>query len=98
MTGNTFSSPIGGREQLFNLADDPNELSNRVGSESGTVGSLRALAVAACEPPEICEVLDDGILKAFPFEERERNRIYQFDRSRGITGFPERPEDVLKSS
>ena len=29
-----------------------------------------------------------------PYEVWERERIYQFDRSRGVTGFPTRPEAV----
>jgi arylsulfatase A-like enzyme len=33
-------------------------------------------------------------LRAFPFQPRPRTRIYQFDGSRGIRGFPARPEDV----
>ncbi|GAG44736.1 unnamed protein product, partial [marine sediment metagenome] len=39
--------------------------------------------------------LAGGGLRAFPFEARELRRIYQFDESRGVTGFPERPGDVL---
>lgn len=87
----------GGREQLFNLVDDPMELSNRVDSDSAVVASMRAAAVTACSAPEVNDALEDGALKAFPFTERERKRIYQFDRSRGVSGFPERPQDVLKS-
>jgi arylsulfatase len=87
----------GGREQLFNLEEDPGELTNRAGDEIETLESLRGLATAACEPPEICDVLEYGKLKAFPFAERERGRIYQFDTSRGVSGFPEKPEDVLKN-
>jgi hypothetical protein len=36
-------------------------------------------------------------LKYFPYEARPDMRIYQFDRSRGVTGFPEHPGDVLKT-
>ena len=86
----------GGREQLFNLEDDPNELINRASEEAEVLESLCGLAVAACEPPEICEALEGSKLRVFPFEERERGRIYQFDKSRGVGGFPEKPEDALK--
>jgi hypothetical protein len=34
-------------------------------------------------------------LKVFPFEARPLQRIYQFDQSRGVKGFPENPADVL---
>ena len=85
----------GGREQLFNLSDDPHELKDRAGLDGSVVAELRATAVKVCEPPEVGDALENGDLKAFPFKARERNRIYQFDRSRGVSGFPERPEDVL---
>ena len=86
----------GEREQLFNLVEDPNELTNRASAESKQLDELRASALAACESPESRDALDTNGLRSFPFEERKRGRIYQFDRSRGITGFPERPEDVVK--
>jgi choline-sulfatase len=86
----------GGRVQLFNLEDDPNELINRAGEEAEVLEGLCSLAVAVCEPPEICEALKGSKLQAFPFGERERGRIYQFDKSRGVGGFPEKPEDALK--
>ena len=58
---------------------------------------MREQATAACETPGAADALDQGRLRAFPFQARERGRIYQFDRSRGVTGFPERPEDVLNN-
>lgn len=86
----------GGREQLFNLATDPAELQNTVTSEPEATDEFRKIAAIACEPPEARDALDDNGLRAFPFEARDRGRIYQFDRSRGITGFPDRPENVLR--
>ena len=86
----------GGREQLFNLADDPGELTSRADSETDTLEALRSTAINVCSQPEAEGAMEDGKLRAYPFEERERNRIYQFDRSRGVTGFPDKPEDVLK--
>ena len=88
----------GGREQLFNLADDPSELDNRVMTDVAAMEGLRATALDVCSQPEADGAVENGKLRAFPFEERERKRIYQFDRSRGVEGFPERPEDVLKGS
>jgi arylsulfatase len=85
----------GGREQLFNLVDDPQELRNSVMSHADIAKQLHARAVAACERPGARAALDGGTLRSFPFEERRRERIYQFDRSRDITGFPARPEDAL---
>jgi len=86
----------GGRELLFNLADDPSELTDLANSESETLATLRAVAVEVCSQPEAEGAMADGSLRVFPFEERERTRIYQFDRSRGVEGFPEKPEDVVK--
>jgi choline-sulfatase len=86
----------GGREQLFNLRQDPNELSNCVASDSKIRNDLHALGVQACQAPGAIDALDGEKLRAFPFRERPRTRIYQFDRSRGVVGFPNRPEDALK--
>src|SRR5213595_3393 len=86
----------GGREQLFNLRQDPNELSNCVASASKIRNELYALGVQACQVPAGIDALDGQKLRAFPFRERPRTRIYQFDRSRGVVGFPDRPEDALK--
>jgi choline-sulfatase len=86
----------GGREQLFNLRRDRNELSNCVASASKLRNEQNALAVQACQLPGANDALDGDKLRRFPFRERPRMRIYQFDRSRGVTGFPERPEQALK--
>jgi choline-sulfatase len=86
----------GGREQLFNLRQDPNELSNCVASDCKIRNDLHALGVQACQVPGAIDALDGEKLRAFPFRQRPRTRIYQFDRSRGVVGFPDRPEDALK--
>jgi choline-sulfatase len=86
----------GGREQLFNLQEDPRELTNAVSTHSEVAGRMRATATKACDRAELREAMDGGGLRAFPFRARELKRIYQFDRSRGVTGFPKRPEDVLR--
>jgi len=86
----------GGREQLFNLGDDPDELLNCVSSSSGIRDELYALAAKACRVPGATDALDGNKLRAFPFRERERTRIYQFDRSRGVVSFPDKPEEALK--
>ena len=85
----------GGREQLFNRSRDPNELSNCVSASSAIRNDLYALAVQGCRVPGAKDALDGDKLRAFPFRERPRKRIYQFDRSRGVLGFPEKPSDAL---
>jgi choline-sulfatase len=86
----------GGREQLFNLRRDPNELSNCVGASSRIRDDLYALAVKACRVPGATDALDGEKLRAFPFRKKTPTRIRQFDRSRGIVGFPDKPEDALQ--
>jgi hypothetical protein len=56
---------------------------------------MRAAATKECERPELQEALERGELRRFEFGARPLTRIYQFDRSRGITGFPKRPQDGL---
>ncbi len=88
----------GSSEQLFNLHEDPKELSNLTASHADVAGKLRATATRRCERPDLRAAIDGGGLRAFPFKPRPLQRIYQFDRSRGITGFPKRPENVLRRS
>jgi choline-sulfatase len=87
----------GGREQLFNRKNDPNELSNCISSSSEIRSDLYARAVKACRVPGATEALDGNKLRAFPFRQRPPTRIYQFDRSRGVVGFPDKPQDALQA-
>jgi choline-sulfatase len=87
----------GEREQLFDRKKDPNELSNLISSSSAIRSPLYALAVKACRIPGATDALDGDKLRAFPFRQRPPIRIYQFDRSRGVVGFPDKPQDALKT-
>jgi choline-sulfatase len=86
----------GGREQLFKVDEDPNELHNLAGSRPEAAAMLRNEAIAACQTPGARQALDGAALRKFDFAARPPGRIYQFDASRGVTGFPARPGDVLK--
>ena len=86
----------GGRQQLFDVESDPNELVNLADSRPDVAAGLRAKAVAACRTPGARDALEGDSLRKFAFLARPAGRIYQFDHSRGVTGFPARPEDVLK--
>lgn len=86
----------GGREQLFNLREDPDELVQRIDSVPDAVDRLRRSAISAANVPNADRALDSGRLRTFPFERRPDARFYQFDHSRGVKGFPEHPGDVLK--
>jgi choline-sulfatase len=87
----------GGRQQLFNLREDPDELDNRAGARSDVVRILHTTAVRACDVPGARDALEADDLRSFPYRGRERLRIYQFDRSRGVVGFPGHPADVLEA-
>lgn len=86
----------GGREQLFQLVRDPHELRQRANDCPNIARKMRR---AACE--ELAKsasgraALRGDDLRAFDFRKRKRKRIYQFDRSRGVTGFPVHPKDAL---
>ncbi len=85
----------GGRQQLFNLREDPGERDECAQRHSEKRARLHSLAVGALDCDAGRAALDDGDLRAFQFEARPLERIYQFDRSRGVVGFPEHPEDAL---
>ena len=85
----------GGREQLFNLAHDPNELHQACQRHPTIVRDLRCAAVAELSASTSGRpALKGSDLRAFPFHQRKCERIYQFDLSRGIHGFPAHPKDV----
>ena len=85
----------GGREQLFNLHEDPEEIHQKAESNTHVVDRLRRLAIDALDNRAGEAALHERTLRAFEYERRPDRRVYQFDRSRGVVGFPERPEDVL---
>src|SRR5438093_12371160 len=68
----------GGREQLFNLRHDPNELSNCVSSCSRIRDELYALAVQGCRVPGAMDALDSDKLRAFTFPKRKPTLLHQF--------------------
>jgi arylsulfatase len=86
----------GGREQLFNITEDPSELNQRTGDSPDVVNRLREKAIEALSVPNADRALDGTALRRFPYEPTPRERIYQFDWSRGVEGFPEHPGDALK--
>ena len=83
----------GGREQLFNLTEDPDELHQRIDDCSDVAERMRRAAVDALARINTDRALADGKLKRLPHSVRPPRRIYQM--AGGVPGFPERPEDVL---
>ncbi len=86
----------GGREQLFNVTEDPHELRQCLGDSPEIAENMRKAAVEALSKPNASRALDGDRLRSFPFQPMPRERIYQFDTSRGVHGFPKHPSDVLK--
>lgn len=85
----------GARELLFNLADDAHELINQAPRRPDIVAELYSRAVSAAHKDDLVGALNGSDLRTFAYQERKRARILQFDRSRGVTGFPDDPRDVI---
>jgi choline-sulfatase len=76
----------GGREFLFNLAEDPSESRCYAAKEPTTMRSMRATLISQIAARELTlPALKDGELCSMPFEIFPRERIKQF--ARGITDF-----------
>ena len=85
----------GGREQLFNLDEDPQELRLANRDYPDVLRSLREMAITRLAGSGAAPALSDRGLLAFPYRDRPRERIVQMDGSRGVNGFPAHPRDVL---
>ena len=85
----------GGREQLFDVESDPGEIQQLLERRPDEARHLRQAAVAALDNSAGAAALDGSDLKILPYAERPLRRIYQFDRSRGVEGFPDSPQDLL---
>ncbi|MEI6913851.1 MAG: sulfatase-like hydrolase/transferase [Armatimonadota bacterium] len=86
----------GGREQLFNVKEDPAEQHQRLEDQLEVASGLHKAAIESLQDPNASRALEKGRLRAFPYAEWPRERIHQFDGSRGVHGFPKHPSDVLK--
>ena len=86
----------GGLEQLFNLSSDPYEIEDQSKTNSQVVDRLRKLAIAdlLCKSGTEAAIESNELL-SFSSSSRPFKRIHQFDRSRGISKFPENPRDCL---
>ncbi len=85
----------GNQAQLFNLEEDPKELTQLLDAHPEMAEKLHAVAVDYCRRINLERALDGDDFRDLPFEARPLFRIHQFARSRGVTGFPEHPRDVL---
>ena len=85
-------------EQLFDMQADPQELHNQAAGKPEVVRALRRDAVAACRTPGAAAALAGDDLRTLPLKKLPLWRVYQFDRSRGVIGFPSQPENLLTPS
>jgi hypothetical protein len=75
---------------LFNLRDDPGETRNAASTAAGTLDALRAETIRVLAGQTLAApALEEGVLRALPFEPFPRVRIKQF--ARGITDFGQGP-------
>ncbi|MFC7406531.1 sulfatase [Georgenia alba] len=85
----------GGHHLLFDVAADPGELRPLQATEPEVAAHLLDLLRRHLAAHGVAAALADGELATFPYRVWPRERIHQFDRSRGVTGFPSHPRDVL---
>lgn len=78
----------GGREQLFDLEQDPNELYNLAQKQREIASLLQEKVLQKCkeETDLQCMVHTDKLV-TYSFEARPLSRLHQFDFSSGVTGF-----------
>lgn len=88
----------GGREQLFNLGDDPGETNNLATARAAVSADLRSRAAAYCDRPSLRAALKNGELLRLSFKARPLQRVYQFDHSKGVYGFPTNPEEIYEEA
>jgi choline-sulfatase len=82
----------GGREQLFNVAEDPEERNELSRSLRHQAAALREVAEEAARQPGAEGALDGDGLRSFDYEAWPIQRVYQMN---AAPGFPDHPADVL---
>lgn len=88
----------GCREQLFNLVEDPNELQQKITGHPDIVEQMRKKAInALIDSPWAEKTLTDGQLKGLPYKKLKKERIHQFDNSRGVKDFPDQFQEALQT-
>lgn len=78
----------GGRQQLFDLNEDPLELTNLIAQRPDIVEIMTKYIVQKCmQEEELHCMVSEGKLVSYPFEARPLQRLHQFDFSQGITDY-----------
>jgi len=83
----------GGREQLFDLAADPNELVNRIDDRRDVAERMRRAAAERLARPNADRALAGEDLRSIPLEELPACRFYQLE---VMEKFPDDPVDRLR--
>ncbi|QIB77850.1 sulfatase-like hydrolase/transferase [Haloferax volcanii] len=78
----------GGREQLFDLAADPNELDECAADNPEVVAELRDALAAKLADASADEFVENGTLRRAPYQEIDMGRLVR-------EPYPEEPADVL---
>ena len=77
----------GGKEQLFHLIEDPEELVLYNIREEQIMKQMRKRNLDFCGREGLLSAKDKMKMKSFSYKERPRFRIHQFDLSGGIHDF-----------
>lgn len=80
---------------LFDVTADPNELHPIQDDHPDVVARLLDAARERLRAEGVADAFDADALRTWEYRVRPTRRIYQFDRSRGVTGFPDDPADLL---
>ncbi|MHB9035646.1 MAG: sulfatase family protein [Armatimonadota bacterium] len=81
----------GGREQMFDLSRDTDEIDECLNRFSDIADRLRRIAIDSLVLSNACAAVDNTkALRSFPFTARPLSRIYQFAYQAG-SGFPSNP-------
>jgi len=84
----------GNNTLLFDMLKDPNEISPLQEDSNDLKKDFMEMLVNHTVHSGLELAMDDGKLRFMPYEEWTKTRIYQFDRSRGVSGFPSSPSEV----
>jgi len=79
---------------MENLLSSPLPHHNRLGCNAP---AAQIVADSRYRTPGATDALAGDDLKGLSFVARPHKRSYRFDLSRGVTGFPARPEDGLRN-
>lgn len=80
---------------LFNVVDDPEELHPLGATYPAKAEQLLGLVTEHLRDEALSAAFDGDSLATMPYRVWPTRRIYQFDQSRGVTGFPDDPSEIL---